>query len=80
MVEGISIIKHRKDYLDQVKEMLENMDLACKGCLCFDGEKLYFDTNEDDLLDEKEIYMVNTKSFLIVEEFNIYIITRCWCY
>lgn len=41
------------------------MNLVHIGDLCFDEEKLYFDANENELLDDEEdIYMVDTKAYL----------------
>lgn len=41
------------------------MDLVSRDFLCFNGDKLYFDVDEDDLLDEEEdVYMVDTISSL----------------
>lgn len=51
MVDGILIIEHMEKYLAQAKEMHKDMDLACRYSLCFDGERLYFGVNKDDLLD-----------------------------
>lgn len=48
-----------------MKEMHKVMDLACRGALCFHGDMLYFDDDEDDILnDEKSIYVVDIRAYL----------------
>lgn len=47
MVDGILIAKHKEEYQAQVNEIQEDRALACRGCLYFDEEKLYFDDDED---------------------------------
>lgn len=45
--------------------MWENIDDARTGCLHFEGERLYFDADEDDLLYHDEVVcIVDTKSSL----------------
>lgn len=61
MVDGVPIFKHWEEYRAQAREMQTNMDATPKEGVYFDGENLYFDVNEDDLLDEEEdICMVDT--------------------
>lgn len=41
------------------------MDAALRGGLYFDGEKLCFDAEEEDLLDDyEEVYMVDARGTL----------------
>lgn len=43
------------------KKMWEEIDSMHQECLYFDGERLYFDDVEDDLLDDsRDIFMVDT--------------------
>lgn len=45
--------------------MQVDMDATTKEGLYFDGEKLYFDVEEDDLLDDDEqVYMMDTRGSL----------------
>lgn len=64
MVDNVPITKHRGEDLARIKELNEDMDLEHKVCLCFDCEKQYFDTDENELLDDEEICMVDTKASL----------------
>lgn len=42
------------------------MDVVLRGGLHFDGDRLYFDQNEDELLDDKEdIFMVDTRASVL---------------
>lgn len=55
------IVKCREEYRAQVKKICEDMDLVCRECLSFDGEKLYFDDEEDDMFNkEEDVYIVDT--------------------
>lgn len=48
-----------------MREMHENIDDACRGCLYFDGGRLYFDADEDGLLyNNEEVCMIDTRSSL----------------
>lgn len=69
MVDGVSIAERREEYRARAREMHEDMDFAGRWCLHFDGEKLYFDDDEDDLLDDsEEIFMVDIKGSLQREQ------------
>lgn len=54
MVDAISIIERLEEYKAWAQEMHANMDVAPRGGLHFDGEKVCFKCEEDDLLDDKE--------------------------
>lgn len=61
MVDGVPIIKHKEEYKAQARELQENVDATPRGSMYFNDEKLYFDANEDDLLEDSEdVFMVYT--------------------
>lgn len=65
MVEDILIFELGEECRARAKEIREDMDLECRGSLCFKEEKIYFDAHEDDILDEEEdIYMIYTRGSL----------------
>lgn len=65
MAGGILITKCRKEYLTWEKKMYEDTGLLYRGSLYFNRERLYFDANKDDQLDNGEdIYMVDTRASL----------------
>lgn len=65
IVDGVLIFNHREKYKAWVREMQVDIDNAHKGCVHFDGERHYFDVDEEDLLDDEEkVCMVHTKSSL----------------
>lgn len=65
MASDILITECLNEYMSQVREMHVDIDAAPKGGLYFDGEKLSFDPNENNLLnDDVEMCMVDTRAFL----------------
>lgn len=64
MVDDILITLILKDYWARAQEIQAERDTLPQRALCFDNKKLYFDGNEDDLLDEEEefICMVDTRA------------------
>lgn len=49
--------------------MQEYIDFTHRRCLHFDGEKVYFDDDKDDLLDKnEEIFMMDTRGSLPCEQ------------
>lgn len=65
MVDTILITNHKVEFRAWAKEINEGMDLAHRGYLCFDGKELYFDDEEDDLLDDSDdIFMVENRGSL----------------
>lgn len=65
LVDGVLIIKLLEEYRTQAKEMQVDMDATPKGGLYFDGEKISFNAEEDDLLDnDDEVYMVDIRGSL----------------
>lgn len=67
MVDGIFIIKCREEYLDQVKEIHGDIDLAHRGSLWFNQKKIYFDVDEYSLLDIRRTSTWLTLEFLYCE-------------
>lgn len=65
IVDGVPTTEHKKEYRAWVREMQAHTNDAHRGCLHFDGEKLYFNANDDDFLyDDKKVYRIDNKSSL----------------
>lgn len=65
MVDGVKIIERREEYITRDKKLQANIDSTCIGGIDFDGKKLYFNINEEELLDEDEdVCMVDIRGSL----------------